>query len=521
MPFTIAEVLHGLRATPHVREDAPSTPVPLASSTPRFLSPTSVEERARAYIDTIHAIEEQGGNNATFRAAAALRRDFHIGDAAAWSLLHEWNRTNAHPPWTDEDLGRIFANAGKHGTHAPGAALAARPAVNEAMSEDHGVRASLIASRFRRITTSLLQQKPPVKEFLWEGAIPVGDVGTLVGPGAAGKSALMVGLAVHMALRLEYLGRKTMCRRTVIVSAEDNLDDYLRKLAGWRDVLGDRWNAERIAEYVTLLDLRGTDVRLVRPSGRDYAPAMDGRAVAEVIKDTVPDVGLVIIETVSRVGGDESNPAMSALVSACEEISAMTGASVVLVGHVSKNEAREGKGDQHAQRGGAALSDNGRFTLTATLLNGSHEKDPEAKALVAGIDPVNRGSMFILRVAKVNCAPTSTIGIVERIPSPYQTVTVALRAAGGGARVAPFTRADRLLGLRDAVAELARHGDVTKTSLTDRHLRHLGAIGITRREVGPLLKAAVSEGLLVEVPRNAQGGGTRFLPVMVGDGGVR
>lgn len=512
MAFTINEVLQGLEA--NIAPAGPSTAAaPVARSATRLLSPGSDEARARAYISTIHAIEGEGGNNATFRAAAVLRKDFALDEATAWRILRAWNDTNARPSWEERELRRIFDNAGKHGTHAGGAALAAHAAVNEVMNAGDDKREALVRSRIHRFTPAHLDQAPPAKEFLWEGAIPVGDVGTFVGPGAAGKSATMVGLAVHMALGLPFLGRATKRRRTVIVSLEDNRDDYHRKLAAWRDALGELWDSAQVADYVILLDLRGTDFRLVRPAGRgEYAPNVDGQALAAAIKADAPDVGLVIIETVSRVGGDESNPAMSALVSACEEISAETGASVVLVGHVSKSEAREGRGDQHAQRGGAALSDNARFAITAKLLNADQEKDAEAKALVAGIDAAERGQMILLRVAKVNCAPTSTIGLVERIPSPHQTVTVALRAAGGADHASASSRASSLARLRDLVATLAREGDVTKTTLEEDRLKEVNAIGITKREVERSLDDAVAAGLLLREPRKGKGGGVRYLP---------
>lgn len=181
---------------------------------------------------------------------------------------------------------------------------------------------------------------------------------------------------------------------------------------------------------------------------------------------------------------------------------------------MSKSAAREGKGDQHAARGGGAITDNGRFSITATLLD--NDKGPGVGSLAAGINEADRARMFVLRVAKVNCAPSSVLGIVERVASRYQTVTVALRKAGDQASAAqPRDDSLRLLALRDLVDRAAREGDVTKTTLADRHGAGLAAIGITKRALDGVLKTTVAQGYLAQEPRCGKGGGMRFLPGVV------
>lgn len=459
---------------------------------------TDAALRAEAYIAKIYAIQGEHGDDATYRSAAALIKDFALDQATAWSILLRWNQTNCQPPWSESDLAIKFRNAATYGTHVHGAALAvtlARDHVTETRSD----RSRLIASRWCELTTDLLEEAPPAKEFVWEDAIPVGDVGTFAGPGAAGKSATLVGLAVHMALGVPFLGRATRPCQTVIVSLEDNFEDYRRKLAAWKDALGNAWDAGKIAANVFVIDVRGTDVCLVQQKGRDYVRSVDAAALAEVIKCRAPRVGLIIIETVSRSGGDESNPAMSALVSAVEELSSLTKSAVVLVSHVSKASGREGNGDQYAARGGGAISDNGRFSITATLLH----KDPETKALAAGMDMAVRRNVFVLRVAKINCAPANLIGLIERRPSKYQTITVAAVAAEQTSPVE--TRARTGAALRDLVARL---GEVTPTDLG----KHAGDLKIKRSDMRSAVKNAIDDGFLTPTPRKGRVGGMLLLP---------
>ena len=56
-----------------------------------------------AYIRHITAESENGGHNATFRAACVLR-DSGLSANEARDALRSWNETNAEPPWTEKEL---------------------------------------------------------------------------------------------------------------------------------------------------------------------------------------------------------------------------------------------------------------------------------------------------------------------------------------------------------------------------------------------------------------------------------
>lgn len=56
-----------------------------------------------AYIMKIEAVEGQGGDKNTFRAAAVLK-DSGLSESEALAALCEWNQTNARPPWSVRDL---------------------------------------------------------------------------------------------------------------------------------------------------------------------------------------------------------------------------------------------------------------------------------------------------------------------------------------------------------------------------------------------------------------------------------
>lgn len=76
---------------------------------PSWRPETSVTLNDRAihdgqkYISRIFAVEGQGGDHDTFRAAIALR-DSGLSESEALYVLLEWNKTNAQPPWDVRSL---------------------------------------------------------------------------------------------------------------------------------------------------------------------------------------------------------------------------------------------------------------------------------------------------------------------------------------------------------------------------------------------------------------------------------
>jgi hypothetical protein len=78
-------------------------------------APPEVLQRAREALEAHGpAIEGQGGDLHTFRAAALLVHDYALTDAEAWPLLAEWN-AECRPPWSERDLRAKLHGGGKYG----------------------------------------------------------------------------------------------------------------------------------------------------------------------------------------------------------------------------------------------------------------------------------------------------------------------------------------------------------------------------------------------------------------------
>ncbi len=354
-----------------------------------------------------------------------------------------------------------------------------------------------------------LAADPPAKEFIWAGRIPLGDVGTFAAAGGAGKTALLTGLAIHRAVGKPFLGRAVRQGTTVIVTAEDGREDYLRKIAAWRSCLPDL-DLGAVARHVHLIDLAGVPFKLIAPQHGEYVSTAHVQMLADAVRTRARDADLIVIETVSRVGGDESNHAMSALVCASETLARLTGASVLLVAHVSQEAARRNIGDAHAPRGGTAIGANGRYTITLTGL-----PDDQVEEMLPGVtlSPQRQAELSVLRVPKINPAPKQDPMVLQIVPTRWGLI---LRQHDPGVAQLPEERQANLrrsLGenLRALAQRVASAGDALTASKLSAGL-YKQVPGLRKDDVTAAVLAAVEDGYLHREPRSGHGGGHALLP---------
>jgi len=87
--------------------------------------PGQMEHKARAmlYAARWEGISEgQGRNNAAYKHACQLRRDFDLPESESWEILSEWNLSN-NPPLSDTELRQAFDSANKYGKRPIGTKL--------------------------------------------------------------------------------------------------------------------------------------------------------------------------------------------------------------------------------------------------------------------------------------------------------------------------------------------------------------------------------------------------------------
>ncbi len=360
----------------------------------------------------------------------------------------------------------------------------------------------------------LTEPVPPVM-WKWKPRIAVGKVHLLGGAGGTLKSSLTVGLAVHGALGRPFLGHLVKQGGTLFVTAEDDFLDYRRKMQAWTRMMPnlDEEAVKLIAHHVRILDMVGHSVPFVRRErGGTYTIDRFVDAVAELLVCSVLDgVDLVVIETASRFGADETNEGARELINACEIVAAR-GRAVILVGHVTKTSARDGYNGQHAFRGASAFSDNARGELVLAKL------DP-GDAPNHGISSECADSYLVLTTAKSHPAVRRPPPLVlEKVSPPVDELGGVLRLherdsspEGVAAEVAVRRAARERTGckLRALVADLIAQGTrVTRNTLRD----HARALGLSRDRLPDAVTDAIRDGFLGEARATGRGGGTTLVP---------
>ena len=144
----------------------------------------------------------------------------------------------------------------------------------------------------------------PARIFLVPPLIPEGNVALLYGDGGLGKSLLALQLAAARALKLLWLGLKTLPGRTLLLSAEDDVDELHRRLAAiclhYQASLGD-------LSAIRLIDLVGQDAVIgeLSRNGRIIATELYRFMMREIAKFAP---GLVIVDALAdSFAGDENN----------------------------------------------------------------------------------------------------------------------------------------------------------------------------------------------------------------------
>jgi RecA-family ATPase len=360
-----------------------------------------------------------------------------------------------------------------------------------------------IEKAWHSFTTEELLKDPPPQEFIWKPRIPSGQVSILSGPGGSNKTTLITAVAVCRALGLTFLdGTVPKEGVTVILSTEDRLEDYRRKLASLRLEMGSNFKADLVAKRVHLVDLAGESIRMVKSEFGQYHPTVLPDALADVVHEKATRADLIVLETVSRLaGGAETNESLSILVESAQRLCKLTGAAVVLVHHVSQDAGRRGVAGQYVARGGSALGDNARSSMVLTRLT-----EENAKQYAPGSDLSDSGMerLLVFSHPKCNGAKAATALLLERWDNEHGPV---LRLADLSTRRAE-SDAEKIENLRELADRLTAQGVI----VTARILRdYIEELGVAKHAIGKLIIEARVAGAIRVEPRKGKGLGEQII----------
>jgi Bifunctional DNA primase/polymerase, N-terminal/AAA domain len=320
--------------------------------------------RARAYLAQVPpAIQGQGGDEHTFKAACKLVLGFALTDSDAFDLLRDWNH-GCVPPWTDRELEAKIAAARKYGMEPMGARAADR---NLQLSHAGPIEVSAAprvvvpAERKIRFRTAaeLASEQPNAPVWCVYGLLALGVITELAGKlKASGKTTFAAHLVRALLDGLPFLGHPT--RKTAVVwLTEERPATFLETL-----------RRARLETRIDLHVLAWHDVK-----GMPFPDVM-GAAVTWC-KHVGAEV--LIIDTISQFAGlrgDAENNSGDAL-AAIEplQMAAAQGLAVLVPRH-----ERKGGGDVgESGRGSSAFS--GAVDIVVVIRRGEGQSKPTVRVL--------------------------------------------------------------------------------------------------------------------------------------------
>ena len=221
-------------------------------------------------------------------------------------------------------------------------------------------------------------EKPPARRYLLErplkdgeavGFMPAGKVCMLMAAGGAGKTMVLLQLAVAVITGKSWLNYYSVPAkergRVLVLLGEEDKEEAQRRLHSIRDGLGLRDDWALVEQGLDIRPLAGTDVRLVEGEGHNAKTTPGHDALQGLLAKG--GYRLVILDPLSRFAGPETetdNHAATRFVTALEALVKASGATLMVSHHTTKEARKTNAGDATAARGASALTDGVRWALT-------------------------------------------------------------------------------------------------------------------------------------------------------------
>lgn len=342
----------------------------------------------------------------------------------------------------------------------------------------------------------LLSTQPPPREWILMrpdtetngmanpiGLLPRSEVGFVIAPGAAGKSYLMIQLALSVATGRKWLDYFLVQKpgRVLLALGEESADEMCRRVHQLAECMRLTSEQERmVEENLVLMPLAGELAALVQQDGRTTTET----DVLAFLRDRMKDQewALVMLDPLSRFAGadtEKDNVQATRFIQAAETLCRLPGRPTVLFSHHSNKLSRAddaGPSTAADARGASGLTDGARWCANLT-------KRP--------------GGGVSLRFTKNNYAPEyeGTVAL-ERTFGGYlrvETSEARERAEDAQKRL----RAERDREVRQKVlAALRERPGLSKTRLRD-------VVGGERGLLIDVVDDLEADGLIVQQPKHA------------------
>ena len=225
----------------------------------------------------------------------------------------------------------------------------------------------------------LRSKEPPERDYIFKRLLPRKIVAALIAAGGTGKSFMAIHMAASAAagsmLLDEFIPEKPI--KVVFVSGEDDQNELNRRL---RSAIKNFSASHQslVDNNLSFIDFSSTFELFTNKLSYGETTITETPAkLIKLIQDKLGDeVGLVIIDPVSRFRGGEENsaPDTTRFVQTIQLLSEQLNSTVLLVHHVNKNAKVNGTGQNNA-RGSSALVDGVRLVMELNALSDKEMKD--------------------------------------------------------------------------------------------------------------------------------------------------
>lgn len=239
---------------------------------------------------------------------------------------------------------------------------------------------------WKDISAARLNLIEPAKkrEFLVEGLIAAGIVGTICSRGGIGKSVLTLDLAIRIALAAEGIDTNWLCKfpvirggKVIILTAEDPDDDIkfrlqqLFKAIALEDAATESFIRAAVDKHIAFINHWGSSepYALFKKERGTISPSFNYERILNTIRQERPV--LVVVDTRSRFAGgavDENSNSEVPVEVALYEAWAFLGPTVMVCHHANKSSYQAGNDNPAAFRGAAAWQDHLRFSMTLSTV---------------------------------------------------------------------------------------------------------------------------------------------------------
>ncbi|BCO32068.1 hypothetical protein TspCOW1_21710 [Thiohalobacter sp. COW1] len=239
---------------------------------------------------------------------------------------------------------------------------------------------------------SALETEPEPLDYVLPNFL-AGTVGSIIAPGATGKSFLALELSATVATGQDITGiaGDGQTGRVVYMPAEDPgvIVQHRLHAIGAHIPPAKR---EQLYENLRIIPLAGRLPHLIDANGNINSDWISR------LRRMAQNSRLLIIDTLRRFHGADENDGglMALLIQLLEKIAAETGCAIIFIHHTNKAATLNGAGaQQQASRGSSVLTDNGRYQLNLTSMT---EKEADER----GVEPDCRRNFCLVTGAKVN-----------------------------------------------------------------------------------------------------------------------